>query len=50
MNQRFSSAHVASTNEASDQLVPFTTKELAKFHLYHESLKSPSTPITTIAE
>ena len=25
-------------------------EELARFHLYQESLKSPSTPITTIAE
>ena len=49
-NQRFSSTHVASTNEASDQSVQFTTEELAKFHLYQESLKSPSTLITAIAE
>ena len=49
-NQRFMSAHVVSTNEASDQSVQFTTEELARFHLYQESLKSPSTPITVIAK
>ena len=49
-NQRFPSAHVASTNEASNQSIQFTTEELAKFHLYQESLKSPSTPITAIAK
>ena len=37
-------SHVASTNEALDQSVQFTTEELTKFHLYQESLKSPSTP------
>ena len=49
-NQRVQSAHVASTNEASDQSVQFIAEELARFHLYQESLKSPSTPITTIAK
>ena len=49
-NQIFKSAHVASTNEAPDKSIQFTTKELAKFHLYQESLKSPSTPITAIVE
>ena len=49
-NQRLQSTHVASTNEASDLSVQFTTEELTKFHLHQESLKSPSTPITTIAE
>ena len=49
-NQRFLSAHVASTNEASDQSIQFITKELARFHLYQESLKSPSTPMTAIVE
>ena len=49
-NQRVQSTHVASTNEASYQSIQFTAKELAKFHLYHESLKSPSTPITALAE
>ena len=33
-NQRSSSAHVASTNEVSDQLVQFTAEELARFYLY----------------
>ena len=33
-NQRFPSAHVASTNEASYQLVQFIIKELVRFHLY----------------
>ena len=47
-NQIFSSAHVASTNEASYQSVQFM--ELVRFHLYQESLKSPSTPINVIAE
>ena len=49
-NQRFLSTHVASNNEASDQSVQFTAEELARFHLYQESLKSTSTPITTIVE
>ena len=49
-NQKLQSAHVASTNAASDHSVQFTTEELARFHLYQESLKSPSTPITAIAE
>ena len=31
-NQILQSAHVASTHEASDQSVQFTTEELAKFH------------------
>ena len=52
-NQRFQSvqfAHVASTNKALNQSGQFTTEELARFHLYQESLKSSSTPITVIAE
>ena len=49
-NQRPQSAHVASTNEASNQPVQFTAEELARFHLNPESLKSPSTPIVVIAE
>ena len=49
-NQTFPSAHVASTNEASDQSVQFTVEELAKFHLYQESLKSPFTQIIAMAE
>ena len=49
-NQRFLSAHVGCTNEASDQSVQFTTEELVRFHLYQEPLKPPSTPITVIAE
>ena len=52
-NERFQSvqsAHVASTNEALNQSVQFTTEELARFHLYQKSLKSSSTPITVIAE
>ena len=47
-NQRLKSAHVASTNEVSDQLVQFTTEKLAKFHLYQESLKSPSIPLLSL--
>ena len=50
LESKISSAHVASTNEASDQSVQFTVEKLAKFHLYQESLKSPSTPITVIAK
>ena len=49
-NHRFSSAHIASSNKASDQSVQFSVDELARFHLYQESLKSPSTPVTAIAE
>ena len=49
-NQRLQSAHVASTNEASDQSIQLTAEELVRFHLYQESLKSPSTPIIIIAE
>ena len=33
-NQRIQSAHVASTNAASDQSVQFISEELARFHLY----------------
>ena len=50
INQRFQPTRVASTNEASDQSIQFTTEELDRFHLYQESLKSPSTPITAITE
>ena len=49
-NQRLSSAHIASFNEAFDQLVQFSVDELTRFYLYQESLMSPSTPVTTIAE
>ena len=49
-NQKFQSAHIASTTEASDQSVQFSAAELARFQLYQDSLKSPSTPITAIAE
>ena len=42
--------HIASSNETSDQLVHFSVEELYRFHLYQESLKSLSTPFTTIAE
>ena len=49
-NQSFSSAHVSSTSEASDQSVQFIEEELARFHLYEESLKSPSTLITVITK
>ena len=31
-NQRFLSAHVASTNEASNQSIRFSAEELVKFH------------------
>ena len=49
-NQRFPSAYIVSSNEASTQLVQYSVDELARFHLYRESLKSPSTPIIAIAE
>ena len=47
-NQRFPSANIASSNEASNQSVQFSIDELARFHLYQESLKSPSTSVTVI--
>ena len=50
LNQRYSSTHIDSTNEASDQSIKFSAEELDRFHLYQESLKSPSTLITTIAK
>ena len=49
-NQKFQSAHITSTTEASDQSVQFSAAELARFQLYQESLRSSSTPITAIAE
>ena len=49
-NQKFQSAHIASTTEAFDQSVQFSAAELARFQLYQDSLRSPSTPITAIAE
>ena len=49
-NQKFQSTHIASTTEASDQSIQFSAAELAKFQLYQDSLRSPSTPITAIAE
>ena len=49
-NQRFPSAHIASSTEAFDQSVQFSTNELTRFHLCQTSLQSLSTPITTIAE
>ena len=49
-NHKFQSAHIASTNEASDQSVQFSAAKLARFQLYQDSLRSPSTLITAIAE
>ena len=49
-NQRFPSAHIASSNETSDQSVQFSADKLTRFHLYQESLKSPCTPVTAITE
>ena len=49
-NQKFQSAHIASTTEASDQSVQFLATELARFQLYQDSLRSPSTPIIAIVE
>ena len=49
-NQRFSSAHIASSIEAFDQSVQFSANELARIHLYQKSSQSPSTPVTAIAE
>ena len=48
--RKFQSAHITSTTEASDQSVQFSVAELARFQLYQDSLRSPSTPITAIAE
>ena len=42
--------NLASTNGASDRSVQFSIEELTMFHLYLESLKSLSTPITSIVE
>ena len=49
-NQKFQSAHITSTTEASDQSVQFSAAELARFQLYQDLLRSPSIPITAIAE
>ena len=49
-NQKFQFAHIASTTKASDQLVQFSAAELARFQLYQDSLRSPSTSITAIAK
>ena len=49
-NHKFQSTYIDSTTEASDQSVKFSTAELARFQLYQDSLRSPSTPITAIAE
>ena len=49
-DQRFPSAHIASSNEEFDLSVQFSVDELDRFHLYQESLKSPSTPVTTIVK
>ena len=49
-NHKFQSAHIASTTEASDQSIQFSVAKLARFQLYQDSLRSPSTPITAIAE
>ena len=49
-NQKFQSAHMASTTETSNQSVQFSAAELGRFQLYQDSLRSPSTPITAIAE
>ena len=49
-NQKFQSAHIASTTKASDQSIQFSAAELARFQLYQDSLRSSSTPITAIAE
>ena len=49
-NQKFQSAHIASTIKASDQSVQFLAAESARFQLFQDSLRSPSTSITTIIE
>ena len=49
-NQKFQSAHISSTIETSDQSVQFSAVELARFQLYQDSLRSPSTLITAIAK
>ena len=49
-NHRFPSAHIASSNETFDQSVQCSVDELVRLHLYPESLKYPSTMITTMVE
>ena len=49
-NQRFSPAHIASSTEAFDQLVQFSTDELTRFYLYQKSLQYLSTPVIAIGE
>ncbi|XP_031267509.1 uncharacterized protein LOC116125933 isoform X2 [Pistacia vera] len=49
-NKRNPSAHVASTNNTSDQSVPISADEFAKFSLYQESLKASPTPVTAMAD
>ena len=49
-NQKFQSAHIASTTEAFDQSIQFSVAKLVRFQLYQDSLRSPSTPIIAIAE
>ena len=49
-NQKLQFAHIASIAEASDQSVQFSAAELARFQLYQDSLRYPSTLITVIAE
>ena len=47
-NQKFQFAHIASTTEPSNQSIQFSTVKLARFQLYQDSLRSPSTPITLL--
>ena len=49
-NKKFQSAHIASTTKASDQSIQFLAVELARFQLYQDSLRSPSTLLTAFAE
>ena len=49
-NKKFQSAYITSTTEASDQSFQFSAAELARFQLYQNSLRSPSTSITAIPE
>ena len=49
-NRRLQFAYVVVTNDVSEQSVVVLAYELAKFSLYHQSLNSNSTPLTTLAE
>lgn len=49
-NQKSMSAHMAPTNEASNQSNKLSAKELIRFQLYQEYVKFSSTLIATIVK